>query len=178
VNENNLEERVTSALRNKSEWEQLVVSEDDAVAVLAVLQRLDLKLAAEFTTRRSAMAVTHLGRQSGEVDSATYKRTLREYTEWKRKATFFRGVVRDRMFELQDRGKTARDRAKGRAAYAAALRLAAAIYQHSHGDLTDTELYETLGEVKLSFGLHGVISLREAIEDGHLDSVLPAVAVP
>lgn len=175
-----LEKEVRDTLRDGGiSWSLLVAEDEKAKDVLATVEEMLAKINADLASRKSAMAGIQESRVLGDVTAMQFSEASRQYSDWRRRVLYFKGLLETRRVELRRRFETPprnwkqnyqREREQNTQLFSAVAALSTAIYAHEFGDLSDDDLHGRLSEIFLPFGKGDVeMSLRDAIDAGKLD---------
>jgi len=99
-------------------WQQLVAAEADAIAVRGVLDRINRKIAVDLEARRTSIAALQVQMRAGKVSGATFAAAHKRYANWRERVLYFRGHLRARLDELDDRMRDIKARQRNNRAHA------------------------------------------------------------
>lgn len=160
---------VREALGDRNAWEDLTAPTEMARNVLPALLDIKADVRAQRAKRRPALSEIQGMVSTGDAKPWRQSALERETAEWRGRVAFFEKLLDARIAELQKRfGRETQGfwRRRSKSGQGLFQTLAMAIHLHQLGQVDDAWLYGLLDELEFDFGGNGVMSLRDAIEDG------------
>jgi hypothetical protein len=129
--EDELDRVVREKLKDRSaiSWQQLIAAEADAIAVHGVLDRINRKIAVDLEARRTSLAALRAQMEAGRVSRVTFADAHVKYSSWRKRALYFRGHLRARLDELDDRMRDIKARRRTNTSHAEWQRYRDALYE-------------------------------------------------
>ncbi|MEV6879133.1 hypothetical protein [Amycolatopsis sp. NPDC051128] len=120
--------RETLSSRSAISWHQLIAAEADAIAVHGVLDRINRKIAVDLESRRTSLSALRAQRDAGQVSQTVFAEAHVKYSDWRSRTLYFRGHLRARLDELDDRMRDIKARHRADASHAEWQRYRDALY--------------------------------------------------